>query len=200
MTAKNVNPKMKPIKKNIPAYTTPAKASLPQFASFSRYMPLILVAVLFLLLSLLYFPVAFQNQAPQATDITQWQGAAKAIIDYNETHSDNALWTPMMFSGMPSYMISFPNRYPFLESLSKLTDKLINWRIFLLFIGGLGVFLLIRQQKLSPWLAFYAALAFMFSCHWLGLVDIGHNTKFRAIMYIPWVVWALFRLFEKPGL
>ena len=200
MTAKNVNPKMKPIKKNIPAYTTPAKASLPQFASFSRYLPLILVAVLFLLLSLLYFPVAFQNQAPQATDITQWQGAAKAIIDYNETHSDNALWTPMMFSGMPSYMISFPNRYPFLESLSKLTDKLINWRIFLLFIGGLGVFLLIRQQKLSPWLAFYAALAFMFSCHWLGLVDIGHNTKFRAIMYIPWVVWALFRLFEKPGL
>lgn len=200
MTAKSVNPKMKPIKNDKTHYTPPPKQQIPQFASFGKHLPWILVLVLFLLLSLIYFPIAYQNKAPQATDITQWQGAAKAIIDYNATHKDNALWTPMMFSGMPSYMISFPNRYPFLESLSKLTDKVINWRIFLLFIGGLGIFLLMRQLKLSPWLAFYAAIAFVFSCHWLGLVDIGHNTKFRAIMYIPWVVWALFRLSEKPNL
>jgi len=200
MTAKNVNPKMKPVKKGTNSYTPPPTQPALQINAFTRHLPLVLVIILFLLLSLIYFPVAYQNKAPQATDITQWQGAAKAIIDYNATHKDNALWTPRMFSGMPGYMISFPNRYPFLESLSKLTDKVINWRIFLLFIGGLGIFLLIRQLKMSPWLAFYAALAFVFSCHWLGLVDIGHNTKFRAMMFVPWVVWALFRTSEKPNL
>lgn len=207
MTVKNVNPK---IKHNLAAgqnkashskYTPPATKPLgAKMEQFGKHLPWVLVAILFLALSLIYFPVAYQGKAPQASDITQWEGAAKAIIDYNATHKDNALWTPRMFSGMPSYMISFPNRYPFLESLTKLTDKVINWRIFLLFIGGLGIFLLLRQMKLSPWIAFFGAVAFVFSCHWVGLIEIGHNTKFRAIMYIPWVVWALFRLRERPNL
>ena len=202
MAAKNVNQKIKQnIGKSAKQYSTAKTAPQTKKPSaFSKHLPWVLVVILFLLLSLIYFPVAYQGKAPQASDITQWQGAAKAIIDYNATHKDNALWTPYMFSGMPTYMISFPNRFPFLESITKLTDKIINWRIFLLFIGGLGIFLLLRQLKMDPWIAFFAAIAFTFSCHWVGLLDIGHNTKFRAIMYIPWVVWALFRLKEKPNM
>ncbi|HRY83049.1 MAG TPA: hypothetical protein P5533_00280 [Candidatus Cloacimonadota bacterium] len=166
----------------------------------SRYSSYILVGLLLLIVSLIYFPVAFQNKAPIAGDITQWRGAANSIIEYNQTHKDIALWTNNMFSGMPAYLISFPNRYPFLESVTKLTDKVINWRIFLLFVGGLGIFILLRHLKLSPWIAFFGAVAFIFSCHWVGLIEIGHNTKFRAVMYIPWVVWSVLRLREKPGL
>ncbi|HNT51929.1 MAG TPA: YfhO family protein [Candidatus Syntrophosphaera sp.] len=166
----------------------------------NRWLPLALMVFLLLFVSLLYFPVAFQHKSPPASDISQWRGAANKIIEYNESHADNALWTQSMFSGMPSYMISFPNRWPFFENLSKLTDKLINWRIFLLFIGALGVFLLLRFLGMDPLVAFFGAVAFMFSCHWLGLVEIGHNTKFRAIMYIPWVIWSLLYLRRKPGL
>lgn len=162
-----------------------------------RYTPWIMAALLVLIVSLIYFPVAFGGKAPIASDITQWQGAAKTIIDYNKENKDTALWTPSMFSGMPAYMISFPTRYPFLESVTKLTDKVINWRIFLLIIGGLGIFVLLRYLKLDPWVAFMGAVAFIFSCHWVGLIEIGHNAKFRAIMYIPWVIWALFRLKDK---
>lgn len=164
------------------------------------WLPWALMGFLLVCVSLLYFPVAFGGKTPQASDISQWQGAANKIIEYNENHTDNALWTQSMFSGMPAYMISFPNRWPFLENLSRLTDKLINWRIFLLFIGALGMFLLLRFLKLDVWTSFFGAVAFMFSCHWLGLVEIGHNTKFRAIMYIPWVIWAFMRLRQKPGL
>jgi hypothetical protein len=166
-----------------------------------RWLPWALMAFLLLFVSILYFPTAFQGYTPKnASDISQWQGAANKIIEYNKTHPDNALWTQSMFSGMPSYMISFPNRFPFLENISRVTDKVINWRIFLLFIGALGMFLLLRSLKLDIWTSFFGAVAFMFSCHWLGLVEIGHNTKFRAIMYIPWVIWALTYLRRKPGL
>ncbi len=164
------------------------------------WLPYALMGFLLVCVSLLYFPVAFGGYTPPSQDISQWQGAANKIIEYNQKNPDNALWTQSMFSGMPSYMISFPNRWPWLENISKLTDKLINWRIFLLFIGALGMFLLLRGLKLDVWTSFLGAVAFMFSCHWLGLVEIGHNTKFRAIMYIPWVVWALTRLRQKPGL
>ncbi|MDD3535707.1 MAG: YfhO family protein [Candidatus Cloacimonetes bacterium] len=192
MSQKKVN------QKNIkaaPKAKAEAEALIP-----AKYHSYILMGILFVLLSLLYFPVAYQNMEPQASDISQWRGAAKSIVDYNATHKDKALWTQNMFSGMPSYMISFPNRYPFLESITRYTDKLMNWRILLLFIGGWGVFLILRQLKQEPLIAFFAALAFIFSCHWVGLLDIGHNTKFRAMMYVPWVFWAMLRLREKPTL
>jgi len=166
----------------------------------SKYLPWIFITLLYLIVSVLYFPIAYQNMEPQPTDISQWRGAAQSIIEYNAEHKDKALWTQNMFSGMPSYMIFFPNRYPFLESVTKLTDKVINWRIFLLFIGGLGIFVLLRQLKMDPWICFFGAIAFVFSTHWAGLLEIGHNTKFRAIMYIPWVFWAVLRLKDKPSL
>jgi len=198
MSKKIVNPKVPhPMAKHGHPVVQETARKAP---GWERHLPLILVGALFVLLSLIYFPVAYQGKAPIAGDITQWQGAANTIIDYNQKHADTALWTQNMFSGMPAYMISFPNRFPFLGDLSRLTDKVINWRIFLLFIGGLGIFLLLRGWKMHPWICFAGALAFIFSCHWTGLLDIGHNTKFRAIMYVPWVLWAMFNLRKKPGL
>ncbi|MDZ4182378.1 MAG: hypothetical protein U1B83_05835 [Candidatus Cloacimonadaceae bacterium] len=201
MSKKNVNPKM--------THAAP-KGSHPLSGKGSHalnaglylvpYLPWMLILSLFILLSLIYFPVAYKGEAPMAGDITQWQGAAKEIIDYNAEHGDRALWTQRMFSGMPAYMISFPNRFPFLESLTRLTDKVINWRIFMLFLGGLGIFFLLRHLKMDWLICFAGAIAFIFSCHWVGLLDIGHNTKFRAIMYVPWVIWALLYLKSKPGL
>ncbi len=198
MSRKNVNPKMPhpALKGAHHPVVEPVRAA----ASWERHLPVILITALFILLSLIYFPVAYQGKAPISGDITQWQGAAKTIIDYNQKHADTAQWTQSMFSGMPAYMISFPNRFPFLGDISRATDKVINWRIFLLFIGGLGIFLLLRSWKLDPWICFAGAVAFIFSCHWTGLLDIGHNTKFRAIMYVPWVLWAMFHLRKKPGL
>ena len=198
MSKKTVNPKLN--HKAPQSKTPPVLLSANGSAWAQRNLPWILMVALLLFVSLLYYPVAFGGKAPQASDISQWRGAANEIIEYNKANKDDALWTQRMFSGMPSYMISFPNKYPFLENLSRLTDKVINWRIFLLFIGALGVFLLFRFLKMDVWTSLLGAVAFMFSCHWLGLVEIGHNTKFRAIMYIPWVVWALMYLRQKPGL
>ena len=206
MDRKNVNPKkveslsklkyQKPVK----GKDQDQKALLPAQLIPPKYVSLVLVSLLFMIISLIYFPLAYQSRYPIAHDITQWEGGAKQIIEYNKENPDRALWTQRMFSGMPSYMISFPNRFPYLESVTKLTDKVINWRIFLLFIGGLGIFVLLRHLRMEPWIALFGAVAFVFSCHWVGLVEIGHNTKFRAIMYIPWVMWAIMYLKNKPGI
>ena len=186
MSHKKVNPK---IQKKASASKSPSNAvALPTKQLIpGKYLPWILIALLYFVVSVIYFPIAYQEMEPHASDISQWQGAAKSIIDYNAENPERALWTQNMFSGMPAYMISFPTRYPFLEGLTRLTDRVINWRIFLLFVGGLGIFVLLRHLKMDPWIAFFGAIAFIFSCHWAGLLEIGHNTKFRATMYIPWV-------------
>lgn len=198
MSRKSVKPKKIKLPESNPKSQLASLSVRSEFAQ--KHLSWILVAILFLMLSLIYFPIAFGKQTPVASDITQWQGAAKSIIDYNKSHSDRALWTQSMFSGMPSYMISFPNRIPFLESLINLLGRIMNWRILLLFLGGLGVFLLLRFWELDPFICFVGAIAFVFTCHWVALLEIGHNTKFRAMMYVPWVLWALFYMRKKPGL
>jgi len=174
-----------------------------QIADFLEKRPWIYVILLFLVVSILYIPVAFEKRVPpptSATDTFQWQGAAHRLLEYNKTHHDKALWQPNMFSGMPSYLISLPNQYPFVENITRVVDHVMNWRIFLLFIGGLGVFLLLRNLGLDNFLSFFGAIAFIFSCHWTGLLAIGHNTKFRAVMWMPWVMWAIMILRNKPNL
>ncbi len=168
--------------------------------SFLEKKPWIYVILLFALVAIIYFPVAFEKQYPPASDTIQWQGAAHRLNEYNKTHTDKALWQPNMFSGMPSYLITFPFKFPFLEYVTKLFDYVMNWRIFLLFLGGLGMFLLLRLMGLDGFTSFFGAVAFIFSSHWTGLLDIGHNTKYRAIMWIPWVVWAVMWLRQKPNL
>jgi hypothetical protein len=186
-----------PDKKHLPAK---AAAVRHPMEDFMEKRPWIYVILLFALISILYFPTAFQKMYPPASDTIQWQGSAQRVIDYNKTHSDKALWQPNMFSGMPSYLISLPNQYPFVENVTKAVDHVMNWRIFLLFIGGLGVFLLLRFLGLDGFTSFFGAIAFVFSSHWTGLLDIGHNTKYRAIMWIPWVVWGIMYLKEKRNL
>ena len=166
----------------------------------NKYKDYIFIGLLFVIVALFFFPIAFQNYVPQAGDTMQWRASAQSLIEYNKTHKDQALWSANVFSGMPGYLISFGTKYPFINNLRILTDKLINWRVFLLFTAGLGVYLLMLSLGFTPMIAFISAIGFSLSCHFIGLIEIGHNTKFRAIVYIPWIFFALHYLKEKVNI
>mgnify|MGYP001220286040 CR=1 FL=1 len=103
MSKKSMLPKAADLQ-NKPDYRKPVKQSgLKAKLSHAdgKYLPGVMVLLLFLMLSLLYFPVAYQHRAPIAQDITQWEGGSHSIVEYNNSHSDRALWTQNMFSGMP---------------------------------------------------------------------------------------------------
>ncbi len=195
-SGKKSKPKL-PDKKYRPGQAAVAPNPVQTFLEQRSWIYLIL---LFVIVCLLYFPVAFGKKAPPATDITQWQGAAHRITEYNKTHKDNALWQPNMFSGMPSYLISLPTTYPFFAQAFKAIYYFLDWRIFMLLIGGFGIFLLLRHLGLDGFTSFFGAVAFVFCFHWTGLLEIGHNTKFKAMMWIPWVFWSILYLRKRPGL
>ncbi len=162
-----------------------------------KYSHLILISLMFIILVSLHFKVAFQHYVPAASDTIQWRGAAQQIKEYNDTHSDQALWTPAIFGGMPSYLISFASKYPYINQLQRITNKVINWRIFLLFMMGLGVYVLMLHLGFEPLPAFISAIAFALSTHFVGLIEIGHNSKFKAIVYIPWIFWSIHYLWKN---
>ena len=165
-----------------------------------KFKHLIFILLLFAILSTFFFKIAFKNYVPSASDTMQWRTSAQVLIEYNKTHENQALWNPNIFSGMPGYLTSFSSKYPFINTIMKLTNKAMNWRILLMFIMGLGVYLLMIFLKFDPIIAFISAVAFSLSCHFIGLLEIGHNTKFRAIMYIPWIFYVVHYLRQRRSI
>lgn len=165
-----------------------------------KYKHLIFISLLFIILSVFFFKIAFQDYAPPAGDTSQWRSSAQVLMEYNKEHKDQAMWNPNVFSGMPSYLISFGAKYPFVGHLYKLTSKVMNWRIFMLFLMALGIYLFMIHLKFDPIIAFISAIAMALSCHFLGLLEIGHNTKFKAVVYIPWIMYAVHYLKQRRSL
>jgi hypothetical protein len=130
----------------------------------------------------------------------QWASSAKVLQDYNKTHKDQALWDPNIFGGMPSYLVSLPNKYPFIKETLTLTKNIFSWRLTYLMLGAIGVYVLATLLGFECLVAIIMALAFALTGHFVGLLDIGHNTKFRAIMFIPWIIWSMFYLRDKRNL
>jgi len=165
-----------------------------------KYRHVIFIGLIFIILSLFFFKIAFQNSAPPAGDTIQWRSSAQVLMEYNKGHKDQAMWNPNVFSGMPSYLISFGAKYPFIGQIYKLTNNVMNWRILMLFIMALGVYLFMIYLKFDPIIAFISAIAMALSCHFLGLLEIGHNTKFKAVVYIPWIIFAVHYLKERRSI
>jgi hypothetical protein len=83
-------------------------------------LPHLLGVILFYLIVVLYFsPMVFDGKIIFQSDILQWEGSAKAVLDYREKTGEQALWTNSMFGGMPSYFVS-------LEFPGDVTNALIS--------------------------------------------------------------------------
>ena len=165
----------------------------------SRKFALLLILVLLILFSVTYYKMAFLDYVPNAGDTSQWRNSAQSQIEYEKENGKPALWNGNIFSGMPGYLIHFKKVVPFLDNIREFTNVVINWRVFLMFLSALGMYILLLSMKFEPLIALIAAISFGFSCHFLGLIDIGHNTKFRSIVYIPWIFWALQMLLHKKN-
>jgi len=152
-----------------------------------RWSHYLMIGIIFIVISVMFYKVAFLKYMPNASDTIQWRRLSQQILEYNKTHSDTALWTDNVFSGMPSYLIEFPLKFPFINTIFFMLHTLISWRVLYLIFGAIGLYILLIRNKFSPLVALFSALSFALSCHFIGLIDIGHNTKFRAIMYIPWI-------------
>ena len=158
------------------------------------------IGIIILFLSISFFKLGFLGYEPIAHDTNQWRYTANESIEYNKTHSDPALWNSNIFSGMPNYLISFPTKYPYVNNAIMAINSVINWKLSFLIIGALGAFFLLRYLKIGVISSTIMGLAFAISSHFVALIEMGHNTKFQAIMILPWLLYAFIYLKEKRNL
>ena len=158
------------------------------------------LVVLFVLPIILYSSVLIGDQTYMANDVMQWRAGAESIIEYKEAHDgENPLWATNMFSGMPSYVISAPQSVPSIDTLVKeISDSAYPLQYFWVLLGGL--YCLFILQGIRPFASVVGSILIGFTTYIPIIIEAGHNTKFVAYAFIPWVLvgyWMMSRSNKK---
>lgn len=145
-----------------------------------------------------FAPIHFGGLSIVAGDTVSWRAMAQAQIEYEEETGEQALWAPNAFSGMPAYTISYDPPVPQADDIATLLRSFLwptSHFIFLL-VGVYLVIVLLTGSKLGGVLA---ACAYGLTTYIPILLIAGHNTKFIALCYAPWVVLAFAFALRRPG-
>ena len=158
-------------------------------------------AGLALLLVLFFNPIFFAGKEFQPPDVVA--SLAQRTYVQEAFHSEGSLlqryplWTPYIFSGMPSFgsLIAAPYTNPMSLLLTPIPGvfKVVTYY----FLLGLFTWLLMRRLGLRALSALFGAVAFVFCAHVITLIMFGHNSKIATLIFLPLVLLATHELWQR---
>ncbi len=176
-----------------------AKKESKQFGLSVQKQNWLFLGLLLISLLILNKPTALDGLVPQGTDVVAGVGKSHIINQYRETTGEQVYWNPAIFAGMPKYNDLGPQAFSVDNFLSWFHNLAGNIFIYYLF-AAIGMFLFLRYLKMPPLVAFIGALMFVLLPHYKGLWIEGHFRKFRAIMYLPWIIYSFKYFLDKKSL
>ncbi len=164
-----------------------------------KIFPYIIAILIFTIVSLAYFSPVLKGKQLSQSDINQFKGSSKEIVEHRKTFDEEPYWTNRTFGGMPAYQVSayYPHNYVkkidgFLRFLPRPADYL--------FLYFLSFFILLSVLKVEWKLAILGALSFGFSTYLIIIFIPGHNAKAHAIAYMPLVLAGILLVFKRKYL
>lgn len=154
---------------------------------------------LFLTAVLFFAPIHFSGKSLIAGDTVQWRGMAQSMIEYEETTGRAALWAGHAFSGMPGYMISPELTVPQVDDIMRWVRGWLwpSSHMFLLFAGTYLLGWYLTRESLAGVLA---AVCYGLTTYIPVILMAGHNSKFIALAWLPWLLLAFVHVLRRPGL
>ena len=159
-----------------------------------KSIPHVLSVALFALLSLAYFYPLLSGKVIVQSDIQQFQGMQRQVVDHRADYDEEPYWADNAFGGMPTYQITSTYPSDFIGKVDKLIRFLPRPADYL-FVYLLSFYLLMLFFTPKVQIAIAGAIAFGFSTYLLIILGVGHNTKALAIGYMPLVVLGVIHLF-----
>ena len=166
---------------------------------FKKFLPHLVVIVLFIIASLAYFSPVLQGKKIFQSDIVQYTGMAKQQNDFRKTTGEETYWTNSAFGGMPTYQLGARYPHNYIKKLD-LTLRFLPRPADYLFLYFIGMYILFLVLKIDYKLAFVGALAFGFSTYLIIILGVGHNAKAHAIAYMPLVLSGILLTFQRKYL
>lgn len=167
---------------------------------FKSILPHLVAIAAFLILSSVYFSPLFDGYSLKQSDIRQFQGMSKEIVDHEFVNGVKPLWTNSMFGGMPSYQISVEHNANWLTYIDQAIKLGLPRPVGILFISMLGFYILTLCMRVNPWLGMIGAIAFGFSTINILYIGAGHMSKVNAIAYMAPALGGLILAFRGKWL
>ena len=147
-----------------------------------------------------YAPTTFGGREFVAGDTVQWRATAEAQRAYAAETGDMALWAPNVFGGMPGFLVSYRAQVPGADTVVGVFRSLGLWPAAHTFVLLLGVYLLVVFLTRTKLPGVVAAVGFGLATYLPIILTAGHNTKYVALAYAPWLLLAFAGLVRRePG-
>jgi len=171
------------------------------FFSDRKKLSFIFILVLFAL-SLIYFaPLLTPSKMMYGSDwLLSGYTYQSSLTEYMKSHWRFPMWDSYNFSGHPTVtsgggggMVYPPHILFFAFPVHYAWTLLFVLHVFL---GGLGIFLLLREYKLSDFAALLGAVIFMFSGQLITTTNAGHLGRMVGAVFLPYSFLFLHKTFE----
>jgi len=164
-----------------------------------KLFPYLIAILTFVIVSVAYFSPILEGKKIQQSDITQFKGSSKEIVDFRTKKKEEPYWTNTTFGGMPAYVVSTYYSYDFINELDNLIRFLPRPADYL-FLYFLSFFILLQVLKVDWKLAIIGALGFGLSTYLVVILGVGHNAKAHAVAYFPLVLAGILLVFQRKYL
>lgn len=165
---------------------------------WKKLIPYGVAIVAFLAFALIYCAPIMEGKVLYAGDTMNWKGAAQEALEYNKQSGDITWWTNSMFGGMPTFQIAGGTPSSRLCSFFKrfVTNVLGEPRA-ILFLYGLGFFLMLICFGVNPWLSIIGAITIGLSSYFMLIIPAGHMTKAFALGALAPMIGGFYAIFRK---
>ena len=148
---------------------------------------ILVLSVLFLLPVILFYSTILGDKQFMAHDIIQGRAGAESIFEYHAEHGgEKSLWATNMFGGMPAYTVYAFKSVPHIDNKVFVPLRMIWPAIpyWVLLAGGYYFFILMGFR---PLISAIGVIFIGFTAYMPIIIGAGHNMKFLAFTYIPWM-------------
>ena len=166
---------------------------------FKNILPHIVCVFILIILSVSYFYPVLLNKGIEQSDISQFRGMSKQIVDHRENFNEEPYWLDNAFLGMPSFQVSAIYPYDLLRIIDQ-SIRFLPRPADYLFLYLFSFYLLIISLRINYRYALFGSIAFGFSTYLIIILGVGHNTKALALGYLPLIIMGVLMIFRKDYL
>ena len=154
------------------------------------------IGLLMVLAVAFFAPIHFSGKTLVATDTVQWRAMAESMFEAEEATGEAALWAGRVFAGMPGYMISPELTVPQVDLVMRELRKLM-WPTSHMWLLLIGMYLLAFRLTRESLSATVAAVAYGFTTYIPVILAAGHNSKYVALAWAPWMLLAFVNALDR---
>ena len=155
--------------------------------TLKRFLPDILVVLLFAVIAFAYFfPADTEGRILYRHDSSAGRGAGEELTEYYQRTGERTRWTNALFSGMPTYqMAPSYDSQEVLNGVGKFYHLWLPENVWYVFAYLLGFYILLRAFDFRRELAALGSIIWAFSSYFFIIIAAGHIWKVIALAYLP---------------